>query len=283
MVNYRHRHHTGSTHDLVKHLALVTLLRRLNERPAPWCFLDTHAGEGWYELREGETREAEAGLVRLLARASEIRHPLLADFVSLLRAFAGPGDPPGRSPGSPAYAALLARATDRLVLVDSIVRPRLPFPVPMDGTVEVHRRDACEALVGLLPPREARGLVLVDPPYEKRNESALVAEALVRAVRRFPGGRFLVWYPLSRRVVPPRVPRGPGAAESLRLEAVWDPSASVRGTGLLFVRPHESCRTLLPAACRELLALTAHEGRVTVRSEDRAAPETGGSVGVRSR
>jgi len=270
MVNYRHRHHAGSIHDLVKHLALATLLRRLNERPAPWCFLDTHAGEGWYELTEEETREAQEGAVRLLARRDEIRHPLLAAFTDLLGAFAGGDRPPGRYPGSPALAALLARSGDRIVLVDAAVRPRLPFPAPTAARVETHTRDAFEALGALLPPPEGRGLVLVDPPYEGREEPARVGTALAHAVRLFPGGRFLVWYPLSRRVVPPRSPRGPGAGESLRLEVVWDPSAAVRGCGLLAVRPTETVGGALPEALAELLALTGRRAHVAVHREGHA-------------
>ena len=268
MVKYRHRHHAGSVHDLVKHLALVTLLRRLNERAAPWCFLDTHAGEGWYELAGSDTSEAEEGIGGLLARERAIRHPLLLAFAELLRAFAGPGNPPARYPGSPALAALLARPSDQLILVDTTVTPRLPFPTPVGGArIHVHRRDGFEALEGLLPPAEGRGLVLVDPPYEKRDESSRLADGLPRAVRRFPAGRFLAWYPLSRRVVPPRLRGGTEADEILRLEAVWDAHAAVRGTGLIIVRPSEECRGALLEACQELLTLLGRPAQITVRVE----------------
>lgn len=267
MVNYRHRHHAGSVHDLVKHLAFVTLLSRLNARAEPWFCLDTHAGEGWYETGpEDAPGEADEGVLRLLARGEDARHPLLRAYVGLLRAFAGPAAPAGavRVPGSPALAAMLARPGDRVVLVDNTVTPRLPFPAPAARPVQVHRRDAWEALGALLPPPEGRGLVLVDPPYESLDEGRTAGAALTRALGRFPAGRFLVWYPLSRRARPPALGAPAPAVEALRIEAVWAPAAPVRGSGLLVLRPSEECREALPAALRELLVLLGLGGRVTV-------------------
>lgn len=267
MVNYRHRHHAGSVHDLVKHLALVTLLRRLNARVSPWFYLDTHAGEGWYE---SVSQEAETGFFRLLDHAHDICHPLLKFYLKRVEIAVSASRHYASSaiiPGSPVLAASLARATDRLVLVDNTVRPRLDLPgLQVAAKVQTHQRDGWEALRAFLPPHEGRGLVLIDPPYEALDETRRLTQALARALERFPHGRYLVWYPLSRRARIPRLPRHVIPGDILYIDVLWAPREDVRGTGLLIIHPSEDCQTDLPKALEELLAHLDLRGEIRIRS-----------------
>ena len=192
-MNYRHAFHAGNFADCMKHAVLVWLLRAMARKSAGFFTLDTHAGVGRYDLTADaaeRTGEWRAGIGRLLGNAA----PELADYLGLVDAL-------GLYPGSPALIRALLRPQDRLACCE--LHPQdfsaLRRQFRNDPLVAVHRRDGWEALSGLLPPVERRGLVLIDPPYEAGDEFALVAEGLVAGVRRFPSGVFAAWYPLKAR------------------------------------------------------------------------------------
>jgi 23S rRNA (adenine2030-N6)-methyltransferase len=205
-MNYRHAFHAGNFADVLKHVVLVGLLEGLSRKDKPWFFLDTHAGRGRYDLTGDSARksgEAAAGIGRL-ADATALP-PLAARYVSLVRRF----DPANEGqvryyPGSPCLAALLMRPDDRAALCELLPREagELRHEFRHDPRFAVHLRDGYESLKALLPPRERRGLVLIDPPYEAQEaELATVADALVAAQRRWPQGTFAAWYPIKRRQV----------------------------------------------------------------------------------
>lgn len=192
-MNYRHAFHVGNVGDCVKHAVLVWLLRALQRKPAPLFMLDTHAGAGRYDLGSGpaaRTGEWQDGIGRLLQEPP----PPLADFVGLVRAI-------GLYPGSPAIARALLRPDDRLACCE--LHPEdataLRRHFAADRRVAVHHRNAWEALGALLPPRERRGLVLIDPPFEDANEFAQLVRGLVAGWQRFRAGVFAAWYPIKRR------------------------------------------------------------------------------------
>ncbi len=206
-MNYRHSFHAGNFADVFKHLVLLLVLQHLCRKPTPFFVLDTHAGRGFYRLdtpEAGRTREAEHGIGRLLT-AAPTDGPL-ADLVALVRSLQdGPpalrnGAPLGY-PGSPALAQSQLRLTDRLVLVElhpddgAALRDRFCD----DRRVAVHRMDGYQALKAHLPPVERRGLVLIDPPYERPDESEAVVQGLVAAHRRWPTGHYLIWFPIKDR------------------------------------------------------------------------------------
>ena len=166
VVNYRHAFHAGNFGDCVKHVVLVWLLRALQRKPAPLCVLDTHAGVSRYDLNTGpaaRTEEWRSGIGRLLDHPP----PLLADYVGLVQSL-------GLYPGSPAIAHGLLRPDDRLICCElhpqdaAILRRHFAG----DAQVAVHHRDAWEALGAFLPPKQRRGLVLIDPPFEDPQEFA---------------------------------------------------------------------------------------------------------------
>ncbi len=192
-MNYRHAFHAGNFADCMKHALLVALLRSLLRKPAPLFVLDTHGGAGHYDLESGpaaRTQEAAAGILRLW---NDTPAPL-EDYVGRVRSL-------GLYPGSPELVRSLLRPDDRLACCE--LHPEeyasLRRLFRRDAQVAVHRRDAWEALKGLLPPEQKRGLILIDPPYEDPTEYVRLAEGLKVVRARFAGAVIAAWYPAKRR------------------------------------------------------------------------------------
>ena len=212
-MNYRHAFHAGNFADVFKHAILVGLLEALKTKQTPLCYLDTHAGAGRYDLRGEEarkTREHEAGVVRLL-HATRLPGPLHI-YLNLVRALnnsSGHHDP-AIYPGSPLLASLLLREHDRAVLCETQPEEaaRLKTLFANDARIGVHARDGYAALGALLPPKERRGLVLIDPPFEAQEEEFRAIEAaLLQALARWPTGTYAIWYPIKLRHQPLRFQR----------------------------------------------------------------------------
>ena len=192
-MNYRHAFHAGNFADCMKHAVLVWLLKALQRKAAPLFVVDTHAGIGHYDLDAGpaeRTGEWRKGIARLI----ENPPAALADYVGLVRSL-------GRYPGSPAITRALLRPDDRMACCE--LHPEdataLRRHFAGDHQVAVHHRDAWEALGALLPPKERRGLVLIDPPFETPREFALLAKGLATRWQRFRTGVFAAWYPIKQR------------------------------------------------------------------------------------
>jgi 23S rRNA (adenine2030-N6)-methyltransferase len=204
-LNYRHAFHAGNFADVLKHAVLVALLEALARKRAPLCYVDTHAGAGRYDLGGAEaqkTQEHAAGIARLLA--SPGLPPALHAYLDLVRAIntkAGHADVV-EYPGSPLLASLMLRKDDRLLLceVQDVERSSLELLFAGDARVQVMQRDGYAALKALLPPKERRGLVLVDPPFEQQSdEFGLIADALEPAFKRWATGVYAIWYPIKLR------------------------------------------------------------------------------------
>jgi len=205
-MNYRHAFHAGNFADVFKHTILVGLLQALKEKPAPFCYVDTHAGAGRYDLRGSEalkTQEAHAGVARLLG--AKTQSPLLRAYLDLLAALNLPGHS-GEAiaiyPGSPLIASHFLRQSDRAVLCE--LQPdeaaALKALFAGDTRIGVHQRDGYAALAPLLPPKERRGLVLIDPPFEAQDAEFRAIEAALQVARaRWPTGIYALWYPIKLR------------------------------------------------------------------------------------
>lgn len=201
-MNYRHAFHAGNFADVLKHTVVALCLEHLKQKPKPFRVIDTHAGIGLYDLTSDEARrspEFEGGIAKLLeadlpAEIDTALSPLLAAVRALNRT------PVLTSyPGSPEVAAQLCREQDRIHLCE--LHPddaqTLDRRYARDGRVKVEARDGYKALKALVPPREKRGLVLVDPPFEHRDEMAHMAQAIMPAVEKWPTGTFVFWRPLK--------------------------------------------------------------------------------------
>ena len=271
-MNYRHAFHAGNFADVVKHLILVRILDYLKRKPAAFRVLDTHAGVGLYDLagdqaeRTGEWLEGIARLVQtgLPPAAAELAKPYL-DVVKAQ-------NPDGQLrfyPGSPLITRSLLREQDRLFALE--LHPAdaeaLHENFAGDFQTRVTHLDGWAALGTHLPPKEKRGLVLIDPPFEEKGEFSRMVAGLVKGHRRWPGGIFAFWYPIKEPsevesfVADLKATRIP---KILRIElTIRAPSTPARlfGTGMIVVNPpyalEEEMKTLLPP----LAALLADEGR----------------------
>ncbi len=190
-MNYRHGFHAGNFADCFKHALLIVLLDALARKATPFFVLDTHAGAGHYDLQGDAARrtgEAEAGIVRLLRSPA----PELRRYLSVIESL-------GLYPGSPAIIRALLRADDRLACCE--LHPEEAYKLRgffmRDRQMEVHQRSAWEAVTGLLPPKQKRGLVFIDPPFEARDEFSVLADGLRRGHARFGHGVFAAWYPIK--------------------------------------------------------------------------------------
>ena len=268
-MNYRHAFHAGNFADVLKHVVLMMLVEHLKKKATPFFYLDTHAGGGSYDLSLGESQrsgEYKQGIGRLLEFPEAALAPEVADYVRLVRACAGPGRSAITAyPGSPTIVARLRRPTDRLVLAETHAREAqsLRAAFGREKLVAVLESDGYAAVKAQLPPREKRGLVLIDPPFENDDEFDRILAGLATGLERWPTGTFCVWYPLSERAAPLRFRR---ELEQSGIRKVLDVTLSVmpddtavglRGSGLVIVNPpwllDERLAELLPDLHRLLV------------------------------
>jgi len=264
-MNYRHAFHAGNFADVFKHAILARILVYLALKEAPFRFIDTHAGVGRYDLSSEEARrspEWRDGVARLIkARPPAPVAALLAPYLQAI----GPFDADGRPasyPGSPALAQALLRPQDRIALCEAHPeeRERLVAALGRDSRLSIVGTDGYVALNAYIPPKERRGVVLIDPPYEAPDESERIEAALARALPKWPRGTYALWRPIKAPLDDARFLNAIaalGAPNILRLEldigavapSAHSPSPLSR-TGLLIVNPPfgliDEARILMP-------------------------------------
>ncbi|WP_447730126.1 23S rRNA (adenine(2030)-N(6))-methyltransferase RlmJ [Pseudoxanthomonas suwonensis] len=250
-MNYRHAFHAGNHADVLKHVVLLAYLDALLRKDSPFFVLDTHAGRGRYLLQgeaAGRTREAAGGILALAGRKDA--PPAVARYLHAVAAN-NPVDTLLAYPGSPLLAAQAMREQDRLAACE--LHPEeaaeLKSLFAHDGRVAVHARDGYDAVRALLPPRVdgvryARGLVLVDPPYEAQEaEYPRITDAVREVLQRWPQAGLAIWYPIKqRRSLQPffRKLAGSPARSVLLAELMVHPDDSplrLNGSGMALVNP----------------------------------------------
>lgn len=259
-MNYRHAYHAGNFADVVKHVVLARIVEYLKHKDKAFRVIDTHAGIGVYDLSSVEaqkTGEWRDGIGRLLeATFKPETANLLKPFLEAVRAL-NPADALTFYPGSPMIARHLLRKQDRLSAIELHPQDVETLKQHFAGDVQtrVIELDGWLALGAHLPPKEKRGLVLIDPPFEKEGEFARLVDGLVKAHRRWPGGIFALWYPIKDRAAVNRfhadlVGTGIPKILDVRLD-IRQPSREPRldGTGMILVNPPYS----LAAELTELL------------------------------
>lgn len=203
MLGYQHAYHAGNVADVLKHTVLCCVIDYLKQKDKPFYFHDTHAGRGLYPFSLPEMakiREHEQGIVKLW--------PLLIDpqrcpaplqlYRNVLNRF-NPGGKLSCYPGSGLIAQALMRPTDQLMLTELHPAEFASLQQNTRGldNVRVQQGDGWQILKAALPPRQKRGVILVDPSYELRHEHQLVIDGMTDALERFATGTYLIWYPVT--------------------------------------------------------------------------------------
>lgn len=266
-MNYRHAYHAGNFADVVKHVALSRLVEYLKLKDKAFRITDTHAGIGLYDLSSDEaqkTGEWHGGIGRLLdADLSAEAVGLLAPYLDAVKAV-NPTGAIERYPGSPLIVRHLLRPQDRLSAIE--LHPQdfglLRDLFAGDFQVRTMELDGWLALGAHLPPKEKRGLVLVDPPFEQAGEFDRLVDGLARAHRRWPGGIYALWYPVKNRTA---VAEFRAALREVGIPKILDVVFEIRGasaeglfdgTGLIVVNPpfvfENEMRIILPELMKTL-------------------------------
>lgn len=208
-MNYRHIYHAGNFADVFKHCVLLLLIESLLHKDKPFCYVDTHAGIGIYDLQSEfaqKTLEYSLGVAHILDCAAQDIPPELAPYLAAIKQLNFPfvtmplnGSNLRFYPGSPYLVRSLLRAHDRMILTElhkeDVLQLKQVFA--RDKQVAVHHCDGYQGLKAFLPPRERRGLVLIDPAFEQKNEFELILAALQTALSRWQSGIYAIWYPIT--------------------------------------------------------------------------------------
>jgi len=261
-VNYNHEFHAGNFADVFKHAVLCRVLHYLRGKPAAFRVIDTHAGAGVYDLTgEKSTRggEWQSGIGKLMAaQTSEAVAKLLSPYLEVVRAL-NERDQLRVYPGSPALARAWLRPQDRLLACEFEPKTAAALRRNLRGDVRIKTLavDGWTALNAYVPPKERRGLVLVDPPFEAKNDFSRLASGLAAAHRKWATGVYVLWYPIKGRgeadAFAKRL-RRLAINQILRAEMLVAPLSNpsrLNGAGLVIVNPpwtleNELC-VLLPA------------------------------------
>lgn len=262
-MNYRHSYHAGNFADVIKHVSLIALLTALSRKPTPYCYIDTHAGIGYYDLFSEfakKSKEYEGGVEKIIQAANPpslikryldcvhaINNELTHSQFASLRYY----------PGSPMIARQLARVHDRIITCE--LHPQeyqtLKTTFAGDKQVEVHHLDGFLGLKAFLPPKERRGLVLIDPPYENPDEFTRIAHSLPSALKRWETGIYAIWYPIKENAQVKRFYQA--LTDHIKLDILVieltiypDLPNHLNGSGLVVINPpwqfDESMREILP-------------------------------------
>lgn len=246
-MNYRHSYHAGNFADVFKHIILTALIKSLLRKDSAFCYLDTHAGIGNYDLQSSTAQKGKEyanGIGKILQQPNP--PDLVKHYVDLVRAN-NPitSDPLRYYPGSPQIVRQLLRPSDRMVLCELHEEDYhlLKTAFPHDKQVGIHHQDGYQALKAFLPPKERRGVVLIDPPYEDPDEFIHLLSALPKAIERWETGIYAVWYPIKEKRSIERFHRSlklkierPMLVSELTLFPE-NTSTQLNGNGLLIINP----------------------------------------------
>lgn len=296
-MNYRHAFHAGNFADVIKHIVLTRILLHLHQKPAAFRVIDTHAGAGLYDLTSDEAQrgqEWQAGIGRLTAaRLDEPAAALLKPYLDIVGSF-NTGETLTQYPGSPLIARALMRPQDRLAAceLEPGARKALIRSLNRDAQARVVDLDGWLALSAFVPPNERRGLVLVDPPFERPDEFDHFSDAFSAALAKWSNGIFMLWYPaknartagqfaarVARAVARTVASVGDNAKAArekcLRIEfdtgGSTSSGAGLTTAGLLVVNPPWTLKRDLTDMQPALAAALGHEGRGHLRL-DHPAP-----------
>ncbi|MBC3862241.1 23S rRNA (adenine(2030)-N(6))-methyltransferase RlmJ [Undibacterium jejuense] len=304
MLSYRHGFHAGNHADVLKHFVLIQLLQYMNQKDAAYTYVDTHSGAGLYALDSGyasKNAEFETGIAPLWDKKD--LPPALADYMDLVKAL----NPSGKMryyPGSPYCADKVMREQDRLRLfelhpseikilsenfrkLDAHAAEQGRRPTVRGKRVIISDGDGFESLKALLPPPSRRGLVLIDPPYEVKDDYRRVKVALEDALKRFPSGTYAIWYPsLNRqesRQLPDKLKRLPSKDwlnVTLSISGPTPDGFGLHSSGMFILNPPWTLMATLKEVMPYLVAALGTDKEANFVLES-GAPVTGAGTNLR--
>lgn len=277
MFSYRHAFHAGNHADVLKHSILVSTLDHYNKKDAPWWVIDTHAGAGLYDLRSDwamESGEFIDGLDRLLD--AEHMPAMIARYLQEVQHF----NPDGQAnfyPGSPWLALRAMRSRDRLRLFEmhpteiDVLKKNLSAEGPSaTRQAKIYASDGFEGLKGLLPPPTRRGVIVIDPSYEDKNDYRRTLQTINQGLKRFATGTYLVWYPLVQRLEAHELARSlerlggaPWVHATVTVRKPANDGFGLYGSGMFVLNPPWTLYAELKAALPWLAKTLAQDDRAT--------------------
>ena len=269
MLSYRHSFHAGNHADVLKHIVLMLILENLKLKDKGFYYLDTHAGVGRYQLSSDEaekTGEYKEGIGRLWERTDLPEE--ISRYVDLIKHLNFGAKTLRYYAGSPLIAAQLLRPQDRALLTE--LHPR-DFPLLRNNfkefkNVSVKCDNGFQQLKATLPPKERRGLVLIDPPYELKEDYDLVVKAAEEGYKRFATGTYAIWYPVVLRQQTKRIFKGlqaSGIRKILKIELAVRPDSDQRGmtaSGMAIINPPWTLENQMKAILPYLVKTLVPEG-----------------------
>ncbi|MGC9458572.1 23S rRNA (adenine(2030)-N(6))-methyltransferase RlmJ [Vibrio genomosp. F10] len=270
MLSYRHSFHAGNHADVVKHIVQSLILNALQQKEKPFVYHDTHSGVGRYDLTHEwseKTSEYKQGIARLWAQEN-----IPEDIQSYLDAIKqlNDSDTLRYYPGSPCVARAHLRPQDRMVLTELHPSdyPLLEQEFHRDRQVRIYKEDGFQRLKGSLPPKERRGLVLIDPPYELAKEYRDVVTAIAQSHKRWATGIYAIWYPVVNRCdIEDMIEglEGLGIRNILQIELGVSPDTNERGmtaSGMIVINPpwklESQMKEILPFLKEAIAPATGH-------------------------
>ena len=269
MLSYRHSFHAGNHADVLKHIVLMLILENLKLKDKGFYYLDTHAGVGRYQLSSDEaekTGEYKEGIGRLWERTDLPEE--ISRYVDLIKHLNFGAKTLRYYTGSPLIAAKLLRPQDRALLTE--LHPR-DFPLLRNNfkefkNVSVKCDNGFQQLKATLPPKERRGLVLIDPPYELKEDYDLVVKAAEEGYKRFATGTYAIWYPVVLRQQTKRIFKGlqaSGIRKILKIELTVRPDSDQHGmtaSGMAVINPPWTLENQMKAILPYLVKTLVPEG-----------------------
>ena len=271
-MNYQHEFHAGNFADVFKHAVLCRILHYLRGKPAAFRVIDTHAGAGLYELTGEKAMrggEWQGGIGRLMAaQLPSAIAALLSPYLEVVRAV-NDRDRLRVYPGSPALARAWLRPQDRLIACE--LEPKAAVSLHRnlrgDSRIKTLTVDGWTALNAYVPPKERRGVVLVDPPFEADHDFPRLASGLAAAHRKWATGIYTLWYPIKGRRDPDALAkrvRRLALAKALRAEVLVTPLSDpsrLNGAGIIVVNPPWTLESELSALLPALSGILGRDGK----------------------
>jgi 23S rRNA (adenine2030-N6)-methyltransferase len=270
LLSYRHSFHAGNHADVLKHIVQSLILNALQQKDKPFVYHDTHSGVGRYDLTHEwseKTGEYKQGIARIWQQ--NVTPYAIESYLAAIKALNN-GDTLRYYPGSPRVARAHLRPQDRMVLTELHPSdyPLLEQEFQRDRQVSIYKEDGFARLKASLPPKERRGLVLIDPPYELAKEYRDVVQAIAQSYKRWSTGIYAIWYPVVNRCDIDDMLDGLanlGIRKILQIELGVAPDTNERGmtaSGMIVINPpwklESEMQEILPFLKQAIAPVTGH-------------------------